>query len=813
MTTTTMADWAAEYIAHGWRLAALRPGQKGPYQHGWQHLELDAGHWRSCPSDGMGVILGPSGVASIDVDEMSSAKTALRALGIDLTALLEADDAVRIVSREGRAKLLYRVDEDQREVVCRKRALNWRTPDKSSFCVIEFRAGEGLQDVLPPSIHPTTERPYEWRGDWRRMPRLPDALLEVWRQWDVSLAVMRDADPCKGKAQVIPQRERVFELDSKEHGDVIGKWNDRYDIREVMARPSLAALYDVVGNRWRRRGSTEKAGVVLLECRRVPGRMRVYSHHAGDDLIGGTSTDAFGLYCLAEHGGDVRAAVRAAAWELGLPPLEVVEGLRDVAAVGEEHVQALVASGRGSAVAVVDEGEGEAREERGNAEVIRWPGVPEMPEQAAPSEEELAVPAETLAARAMPVAAAQDLWDWIAGAVRKGKPSAVTQTTLSLVCHLAGRRYVSERGIMPGVLFAVLDDATVNLAPYLRCEDDLLDLMGTYDAGTVGGALRYLTEKAGNEISTTANLVEHYRRAARLLWGSTSIATMLERESRQINPNFQTMLDKLGELRHGASLHYAPPKGDAYSVRSPAVTALWALTTHSVGGLVRTTTRSGLLQQTLVADAGAESAVGFTAQRGLSGASLAALRAMTSRAAKANHVYPEDDFQTYAPLRVPATDEARRAFAELAEAIKAACGAGDKLREYPLRGAARGWTEAAESIALSLAALRDSEVPEIDGELARWACAWVADCWRVFHARIGYASEDTADVERAILERLRAVGRDGATTSELRRSLRVLRALSADRRDEVLETLETDGLVASARIRGGRRWYLRRSAP
>ena len=805
---TTM-DWVREYLGMGWSLCALRPGEKGPYMQAWGTLDLDEGHWRSYPDDGCGVLLGRSGLATIDVDDMSSAKAALGALGIDLVGLLEAPDAVRIVSRPGRAKLVYRVREDQAAHVCRKRALNWRTLDGTSFCVVEFRAGSGqLQDVLPPSIHPATGEPYAWAGDFRRIPGLPDELAAVWEMWDDAVRVMREADPCKAKAQTVPKREVRFH-GSKSTGDVIGKWNDAYDVRDVMSRPALTALYEEVGNRWRRRGSQDKAGVVLLEDRQHAGRMRVYSHHGGDPLIPYTATDAFGLFCLAEHGGDDRAAVKAAAFELGLPPLV---GLGEIKAVGEEQVQALVASAGGSVahVGVGSEGEGGSREDRGSAEVIRWPGAPVLPDQDAP--DDIAPAAETIPVRGMPVPAAQELWDWIAGSVRRGKASAVTQTTLSLICHLAGRRYVSESGIMPGVLFAVLDDATVNLAPYLRCEDDLLDLIGGYDAGNIGGEIRYLTEKAGNEISTTANLVEHYRKSPRLLWGSTSIATMLERESRQINPNFQTMLDKLGEIRHGASLHYAPSKGDTYTVRVPAVTALWALTPHSVGGLVRTTTRSGLLQQTLVADAGTESTGGF-AQAPLPDSALEALKRLTSRTARATHVFPEDDFQRYAPMRVPVTAEARAAFVQLAEQIRAACGAGDRLREYPLRGASRGWVEAAESIALGLAALRDTQAPEIDGELAQWSCSWAGDCWRVFQARIGVASEDSADVERAVLERLRAVGRDGATTSELRRSLRVLRALSAERREEVLETMESDGLIASARKTGGKRWYLRRQAP
>lgn len=797
-------NWVKEYLSIGWKLCALRPGEKGPYMNRWGHLDLDENHWDANPRDGVGVILGRSGLATIDVDDMDAAVAALDAIGIDLEALLNAPESVRIVSREGRAKLVYRVPEEMRGIVNRKRALNWKNSDGTSFCVIEFRAGsEQLQDVLPPSIHPTTGMPYQWLGNFRKVPDLPRKLAGVWADWDTAKDLMVSADPYRVKVSTVTPK-RTIDYSAKSGGgdrDVIGKFNDTFSVWDVMSRPSLSALYDEAGTRWRRNGSKDVAGVVVLECREVPGRHRLYSHHGGDPLIPYTSTDAFGMFCLAEHGGDYRAAVKAAAFELGLPSLEVQEAMTD------EHIEAMVASvGGGVAVTVAQEvGKAESF-----GELIELPRF-EIPEDPDPDAGSLADAPETLAGRTIPVAEGQELAEWIATRVGKAKISGVIQTTLSIISHLAGRRYVSESGVMPGVLFALLDDATVNLAPYLRCVDDVLDMLGAYDAGNIGGNIRYLTEKAGNEISTTTGLIEHYRKAPRLLWGSTSIATLLERESRQINPTFQSLLDKLGETRHGSSLHFAPAKGDAYTIRVPSVAGLWALTPHSVGGLVRTTTRSGLLQQTIVADALGESAMHYSGRRGLSGGVVQALRDVTSRDVNPVHVYPADDFTQYGPMRVPVDAKARHVFDGLASSIRASCGDGDRLREYPLRGAARGWSEAAEAIALGLAALRDAQDPRITEDLAEWACEWIGDCWRLFRARIGYASEDTADVERAILERLRAVGRDGATSSELRRSLRVLRSLSAERREEILSTLESDGLIVSARKTGGRRWYLGRS--
>lgn len=53
--------------------------------------------------------------------------------------------------------------------------------------ILEFRCATAnnltVQDVLPPSIHPETGNPYQWagKGNWRAIPTIPAALLNVWR--------------------------------------------------------------------------------------------------------------------------------------------------------------------------------------------------------------------------------------------------------------------------------------------------------------------------------------------------------------------------------------------------------------------------------------------------------------------------------------------------------------------------------------------------------------------------------------------------------------------------------------------------------
>lgn len=93
---------------------------------------------------------------------------------------------------------------------------------------------------------------------------------------------------------------------------VICAFNDATDVGELLERYG----YKRKGrNRWMWPGSTTgMAGVYL-----VPGTQRVVSRHSNDPLhADGKSNDAFGVWCELEHGGDYRAAVRAAARMLGM---------------------------------------------------------------------------------------------------------------------------------------------------------------------------------------------------------------------------------------------------------------------------------------------------------------------------------------------------------------------------------------------------------------------------------------------------------------------------------------------------------------
>ena len=168
-----------EYLAFGWALTPLKCGTKQPFLKDWSKLGnaiQGADSDRELGSSA-GLLLAHCDppLMTLDVDDFQEGATWLEERGIDLVDLLQAEDAVQIVSgRPGRAKLLYRID--------RPRSTYKITQDGKT--ILEFRCadrnGGSVQDVLPPSIHPDMGQPYAWKGDWRCVPEAPANLLSVW---------------------------------------------------------------------------------------------------------------------------------------------------------------------------------------------------------------------------------------------------------------------------------------------------------------------------------------------------------------------------------------------------------------------------------------------------------------------------------------------------------------------------------------------------------------------------------------------------------------------------------------------------------
>jgi putative DNA primase/helicase len=108
-------NMAAEYIQNGLPLIPVLLGRKGPANWGWnEKANSIADPSRASELNGnIGIAHAyclPTPTMALDLDDMELASAWFAARGVNVAELLDADDAVQIVSgRRGRGKLLYRL--------------------------------------------------------------------------------------------------------------------------------------------------------------------------------------------------------------------------------------------------------------------------------------------------------------------------------------------------------------------------------------------------------------------------------------------------------------------------------------------------------------------------------------------------------------------------------------------------------------------------------------------------------------------------------------------------------------------------------
>jgi hypothetical protein len=179
---TAVGQAAREYAQAGWALVAFESGRKGPTFRGWNLRQR-------CITDpdvaeehdgNVGLAHAYSRTCVIDVDDLAAAVTWFSGHGIDLADLMDQPDAVMISSgRKNRGKLLYALPPGIEPLPSK------RPPESGVELRCATGAGLTVQDVLPPSVHPETGKPYVWKfgelGHWSALPVLPATVLELWQ--------------------------------------------------------------------------------------------------------------------------------------------------------------------------------------------------------------------------------------------------------------------------------------------------------------------------------------------------------------------------------------------------------------------------------------------------------------------------------------------------------------------------------------------------------------------------------------------------------------------------------------------------------
>ena len=129
---------------------------------------------------------------AVDIDDGKEALRFLAAKGIALKSVLtQSCPAVMCSGRPNSLKAIYRLPEGVSPLLTKTVKVNGKI-------ILEFRCatadGKTVQDVIPPSIHPSGTK-YRWlQGSLGSLTELPKELLDLWQE-------LIEADQAKSQAQ------------------------------------------------------------------------------------------------------------------------------------------------------------------------------------------------------------------------------------------------------------------------------------------------------------------------------------------------------------------------------------------------------------------------------------------------------------------------------------------------------------------------------------------------------------------------------------------------------------------------------------
>jgi hypothetical protein len=745
---------AREYIAAGWALCAIGPRSKNPIGNRWQEKPRPAEYWRDNSDHGMGLIHVHSGTCSLDVDDLESARIALKAVGVDLDALMSAPDAVRLIGKPGRGKLVYRTTQ-----VLERKALTWPLHDDPSKygAVLELRGGKA-QDVLPPSIHPDTGEPYRWEGDWRSLPLLPQTLLDVWTEWPAAKKDMEAVCPWDDTPEI--SEGRYEGITRKRYGEgesVITAFNQAHELRAVLQ--SLG--YRRAGPRFiSPHSSSGIPGVVIL-----PG--------SDGRLADGHSHDVFSVWCQLVHHGDVKKAVKAAAEMLDM-----------------SHIQ-VDARDDGAAIA---------------ARLMR-PRIPPPPAREEANPQETPPPPSA----PIPIAALADLEQWLRNRHHGAKRVATVQGALAFAAAMTARRYITTQRQPTNVMLGVVDSSVAGLLPMKGALYEAADAAGERavirDEGisseqTVFRTLYrmprmfWISEDYGYMVS----MVRKQTSGA----FSSALKTLLRAYE---GSSFYLSPETLGHSKKDIPLSEC-------DIHSPGLAVLALLSEDQMREVAqRSQYGSGAVQQILFAradgppDDRAGSAPGAPVPMSIVD-TVKALRSAEQRAlgglgSRASH----PPVPAMVQLDVGVLD----AYEEIGAALNVRFQNGDFSN---WRGVAKGALVTVKRLSASLAAWENPENPILTADVARWVGDWVV--YHVSRSVEWFDTIATDDGEpdlvQDVLRVIHKAGSRGISSRDIAEQCRAWRRTKTNERSEILDQLVEDGFCRELASPTGRsKLYVDRS--
>ena len=164
------ADWAHFYSAvYGFHLVPDVAGEKRPKVTAWPHGAISSpekavDHWQRFPKDNMGVLLGASGLVSLNIEMMLEAEEALKQVGIDLEDYLLCSCQPMITGYPERVRLMFSYHQGAPLPIRRLCKPSANLSDDAEL-IFELRSGQ-MQDVVPPSGYPAYHTEYFWVNEW-----------------------------------------------------------------------------------------------------------------------------------------------------------------------------------------------------------------------------------------------------------------------------------------------------------------------------------------------------------------------------------------------------------------------------------------------------------------------------------------------------------------------------------------------------------------------------------------------------------------------------------------------------------------------
>ncbi len=736
----TKKESAQEYIENGFSLCLVN-GKK-PFQNDWETKPVvDLALFDKW---GIGLIHGLSGTCTLDVDDIDKSRIALKAVGIDLDVLMS--EGVRLESgRPNRTKLVYRAPDFE----IKRHALNWpiESDPRKKEVVFELRGGN-TQDVLPPSIHPDTQKHYFWVGDWKAIPPLPTDLVELWRYWTESEPILKAACPyIEEQPDLIANNApcRVFTSDN----DVIGTFNKRMDLVGLLANYGYK---QITTKRLLSPHSTSKlAGCILTNDRDVP---TVFIHHASDPLGDGYRHTAFGVYLYYQHNGNLKEAVKEAALMLDMDYKQPEISADDVEHGG--NVADLFLS-------------------KATSNVVELKPVLKI-------------------GNTLPLPILNELADWLKYRVGTVPKNAITQAVLAFACVMSSRSVRLKDGSSPASFLAIVSDSA----------GQIQGLKGALnDAIAECGDRRIIR---GTKISSASCIHKHLLMNPRLFWATDDHATMVQFGRKQQSGALMGALSAINDVYTNNTLYldkdtagyFGQKKDDnkeldSYDVYRPCMTILSLMSVTQIDHIAqRDQYAAGALQRLVIADGGESVRHERDFDTPLPKSIIDAVKKIKDTGGNLMAVNDVSSSRPYEKIAVFESDNTAALFAHSSKRIRSMCDNDDSRKD--LHGIAHGWAGSFKRLCVALGAFNDCIINEC---IVQWCANWCAYHLDALLSRLEIRGIDSVDstlceqVQQIILD----YGIDGASSRDIcRRSRPFLRATAGERLD-ILERLIADGFV------------------